>query len=1066
MRDSIQELRRAHLRLCETREASLRRLYEWTELWFDMQGPLDKPRLDALCVVCATRPASLVEIPGRLSIVQETRDLITLEQKKVTSETRYLDALARPQGCLAPVGTFFLVLVGERGRSRRRIQKATARIEELNQQNEETRHWLTGIRTDLAERIKEGFASQIEENAKKVLPILSASATVSTAGWDAAEWRFWEPKSDLAQSTLRLGEEREIRSRSGATAFAVPLLVPFIGAQKTLILRCGDSTLAAGIGAIHSVIIRTALLLPHQVSYTLLDPFGHGSAFPMRRYLPSVRESNGDESHDLDSIIQDIRRINETYLDAETTSFEDIPLEVRGNEHFEIVVAANFPRGYDRRDVERLQTISNAGPRAGKYLVIHHNADHPMPRDTHVEGFESSVVINLTDHKASSPVLAWSSCLEWSLDCAPTAAQQKDLLETLNRAKPPEKIVDWDSVVGIRENDWWTQSAQSTIETPIAATGVNGSLNVWFGVKDGRPCAHGILGAMTGSGKSNLYHALIAGLCIRYSPEELRLYLIDGKDGVEFQPYRNLPHAEVVSLRSSPELSRSVLAELIQEKGRRNALFVRAGVQDLSSYRAKRQPYGKLARVLLLVDEYQELFDGDRNDEASAALLQLAQQGRSAGIHMLLSSQQFGAVNMLHQSSIFGNIHLRMAMQMSQSQIADLTLFGPRGRRIIMDCDRPGKIVLNDRSGDDADEANRIGKAAFLSVSRRDQIIRLLCRHFFRRIAPEDRTATVIFDGHEQPSMFSNPHLVRLLAKPRPQTDVEWAEHARKTVAEGGLETPDWFAAERPLIFWLGQEFNVRGQAAVILRRRPSENVIILGAAQTASFGMLTAALAALSMNCRPERLEFTLLDFSIAGTQWKEALRSVPALILNPAGFTVQTACDSTDLTDALSGLTDELDRRQKLGEAQVVRLPSRVVLMTDLDRVEQMRCQKDDYAPVLSSAGERLTRLLEEGPSLGIHLIVAFSGFKAMNNVLGGRKGIDLFRHRIALQMSEAESLEFTGSTGASRLQTDGPTPVCAFMVDVESEREVRFKPYSTEGEMRQQVAQIGSTVRQWRK
>ena len=171
-------------------------------------------------------------------------------------------------------------------------------------------------------------------------------------------------------------------------------------------------------------------------------------------------------------------------------------------------------------------------------------------------------------------------------------------------------------------------------------------------------------------------------------------------------------------------------------------------------------------------------------------------------------------------------------------------------------------------------------------------------------------------------------------------------------------------------------------------------------------------------------------------------------------------------DLTDALSGLTDELDRRQKFGEAQVLRLPSHIVLMADLDRVEQMRCQKDDYAPVLSPAGERLTRLLEEGPSFGIHLIIVFSGFKAMNNVLGGKKRIDLFRHRIALQMSEVESLEFTGSTGASRLQTDGPTPVCAFMVDVESEREVRFKPYSTEGEMRQQVAQIGSTVRQWRK
>ena len=163
----------------------------------------------------------------------------------------------------------------------------------------------------------------------------------------------------------------------------------------------------------------------------------------------------------------------------------------------------------------------------------------------------------------------------------------------------------------------------------------------------------------------------------------------DGKDGVEFKPYRHLPHAEVVSLHSSSELSRSVLQELVEEKERRNTIFSKAEVADLTAYRQKGQPLGVLPRILLLVDEYQELFEGDRDGIASEQLLQLTAQGRSAGIHMLLASQRFGAAGMMNQTAIFGNIHLRMAMQMTDSDRQALTEFGRRGKQLITTCDLP-----------------------------------------------------------------------------------------------------------------------------------------------------------------------------------------------------------------------------------------------------------------------------------------------------------------------------------------------------------------------------------------
>ena len=48
---------------------------------------------------------------------------------------------------------------------------------------------------------------------------------------------------------------------------------------------------------------------------------------------------------------------------------------------------------------------------------------------------------------------------------------------------------------------------------------------------------HVLIAGRTGSGKSTLMHALITNLALNYSPDEIDLYLIDFKKGVEFKVY-------------------------------------------------------------------------------------------------------------------------------------------------------------------------------------------------------------------------------------------------------------------------------------------------------------------------------------------------------------------------------------------------------------------------------------------------------------------------------------------------------------------------------------------------
>lgn len=599
------------------------------------------------------------------------------------------------------------------------------------------------------------------------------------------------------------------------------------------------------------------------------------------RQIP--RQSQGDHTI-LKGDQVNIKRIISTYLDAGADSFELLPEDIRVNERLEFVFAANFPREYDRRAIDALYSIGRTGPKAGKYLILHFNQSQALPRDMSMDGFENAAYINLSSGYGRLDPTACQ--LKFVPDRAPSAHLQTELFVKLSKAKPPQRDLAWDRTVALASQDWWQEKAQVLIETPVGGFGSKELLKVWFGEKGESPCAHGILGGTTGSGKSTLYHVIIMGLAIRYAPDELKMYLVDGKRGTTFQFYRDLPHAEVVSLHTMPELSRSVTAELVAEMDYHYEIFGSkgVGVEKLADYYTKGQPKGKLPRILLLVDEYQELFEGDQDGIASSHLKRLSEQGRAAGIHMLLGSQGFIAAGMLYREEIFRNIHLMMAMKMKHEDIQSLQSFGRRGKQLIMTCDLPGKIVLNDQLGDDG--SNKLGKVALLKSDERDRLVQQLHHKAHNQFSADDLPLRIVLDGEEQPNLIENPQLRNLLEHSTWLTPQEWQTKARLSPQQNGLGVADWFSAERPRAIWLGQEFSVRGQAMIVTRRRIAENAVLVGSENTATYGMLTGMLVSLAANLNPQTTEFHILDRSMSETQWCEALQAVHREVLVPAGF------------------------------------------------------------------------------------------------------------------------------------------------------------------------------------
>src|SRR5262249_4658787 len=239
------------------------------------------------------------------------------------------------------------------------------------------------------------------------------------------------------------------------------------------------------------------------------------------------------------------------------------------------------------------------------------------------------------------------------LDAPPDADFTTPLLQVVGqRAKEASRVEVPFEFIAPAPDQWWTRESRTGIDVALGRSGATKRQHLLLGHGTAQ---HVLIAGKTGSGKSTLLHALITNLALLYSPDEVELYLVDFKEGVEFKAYatHELPHARVVAIESEREFGLSVLQRLEGELKSRGDKFRAQGVQDINNYRLA-NGQTPLPRILLIVDEFQLFFIEDDKIAQDAALLldRLVRQGRAFGIHVLLGSQTLGGAYSLARSTI------------------------------------------------------------------------------------------------------------------------------------------------------------------------------------------------------------------------------------------------------------------------------------------------------------------------------------------------------------------------------------------------------------------------------
>ncbi len=176
---------------------------------------------------------------------------------------------------------------------------------------------------------------------------------------------------------------------------------------------------------------------------------------------------------------------------------------------------------------------------------------------------------------------------------------------------------------------------------------------------------HYLIAGATGSGKSVCLHVMLVSLLMRYSPEELKLVLVDPKS-VEFRKYEHLPHLLVDEIITEPKRVLSLLQWAYDETNRRNDMFTACGgeisnIDDYNSIIAS-DTVPKLPRIVFFIDELADLMESCKKD-LEARIRMIAAKSRSAGIHLVLATQR-PSVDVI-TGTIKANLPSRIALKVT-----------------------------------------------------------------------------------------------------------------------------------------------------------------------------------------------------------------------------------------------------------------------------------------------------------------------------------------------------------------------------------------------------------------
>lgn len=779
----------------------------------------------------------------------------------------------------------------------------------------------------------------------------------------------------------------------GDWGFGLPHQVPVALHRR---LHCGmmvtaeASQMPKAVDFIHQILWRLlASLQALRAKLLLIDPLGRGQNFTnfmaLADYDPQLvghRVWTTEEMIEarLGELTQHAEDVLLSCLRDRFERIEDYN-QVAGAlaEPYSIIAAVGFPVGLNRSSYRHLNALIESGSRCGNFVVMVSERDKAWPSDMPLP--DNSKLLRIDVNGDGEWRLLNDNLDEFAFlpEPAPKAEQRTKLVDFVGNQAITASRVEVPLRQLIEEtNESFEESADGlTITLGTQGAGRPLSLAIGEGVKQ-----HVLIAGKTGSGKSTLLHALITAGAIKYRPDQLLYYLLDFKKGVEFKSYADsdLPHARIIGIESEREFGKSVLQRLDQVLQERGEEFRSYGVQSLAQYR--KQSGKKLPRIMLIVDEFQELFVRDDRlaSECTMLLDRIVRQGRSFGLHVVLSSQSLAGAYSLPRATL-GQMAIRVAMQCSESDAALILSDDNTAAKLIQ---RPGEAIYNDAGG--LIEGNHPFQVAWVSNEEHERMLKQVTQRdieFEKGMNPR-----VIFEGN-RPGRWN----------------ASLADEALKMNASDCV------------VGLLGEAVEIGPPVSILFRSEPGRNVLAV-ASEEIRFSIQSSIM--ISMLKSKPNLKMIIFDGSRNRTEktlWE---------IMDLQSFDIRSV-KPRDCENEILEIENLIQTRLESEETH-----SPIVIFIDpLERFRELR-QDEGFSFALGgdqekkSAATAFQNILRDGPSVGVYSIVSCASVETLSRWLPRASQRDL-ELRVLGQMNPSDSSFLMDSSAASEL-----TPATILLYD----------------------------------
>ena len=853
----------------------------------------------------------------------------------------------------------------------------------------------------------------IHKQIRKISSVLGATALDwSDQTWDNSYYSKNIPVGVRFGTSIFRGHFDEVEH---------PALVPILN-QGNLILISKGSAKKTAIQALQSSLLRAvATFPPGKIKLTLIDPVGLGANVAGFMNLPEriIGNKAWTEPRDIERQLEDVsvhmENVIQKYLRNEYKTMEEYNKRAGEiAEPYRFLAVINFPTNFTDTSAKRLISIASNGPRAGVYVICAIDGESPLPYGFNLADLLRTGSVIEADEKGE---FVWKvpelEKLGLRLDKPPTPERfNKIILPISEIARAGDRVEVPFEKISLPVSTWWKSDTSLELKVPLGRKGAREIQYLEFGQGTQH---YGLMAGKPGSGKSTLLHVLIVNLALTYPPEELVLYLVDFKKGVEFKDYAvfKLPHARVIGIESEREFGLGVLKEVEQEMNRRGDLFRQANFQDFFTYRTKTN--NRLPRIFLIVDEFQRLFSEDDPlaDQAANILAHIVQQGRAFGIHVLLASQTLADAYAVGRAT-YDKMSIRIALQCTEADSRLILGEDNSAARLLA---RPGEAVYNALNG--REEGNNFFQVVWLPDERREYYLKQIAA-----LAEENKYEPpfqqVVFEGHIPSSISSNTELWKAITSKQVLSD------------RGAIKV------------FLGESTEINPpHTESFIRPQGRSNIMILGQNEKTAFSLISTIWLSICAHTKPENIQFYTVDFSRADDSWATVLPNLQKVL--PHSTSVARPRDFEKVLSQINKILEERLLHRDTTEKKIF------LILAGLHRARELR-ETDQYG----SPGELsqiFGKICREGPDLSIHVVAWCDNYGNLNRLVD-RRTVAEFDLRIAMQMGEDDSNQFIESPKAKSLGQNR-----AYLYDLDQIGKLeKFRPYELISDTEIQEIQMG--------